>query len=186
MRISNDPVPGAFNATPQRSVDDPAVARDDDGLILVRVGGSPDRLTDAVLERRNRLATGEAREERIALPPTDAVALDVIVETHPVAVRAGIVLAEAGVLGDGQVAQGRGDDLGGLVSPGILAADQDVGLHLAADRPSIAEPFGLLTTEFGKPATGPWATDDPGDRGLRFSMADEHETGHSALSLLFV
>jgi hypothetical protein len=70
--------------------------------------------------------------------------------------------------------------------PGVLAGDQHVGADFTADRPSISEAFCLLTTQIGKACTCPRTSDDPGHRGLRFSMADEHETGHSATSLLFV
>ena len=77
-------------------------------------------------------------------------ALDVIVERHPVAIGAGIVLAEPGILDDRQVADGRSDDLGGLPGPGVLAADQHVGVDLAADRQAVAKPFGLLAPQCAK------------------------------------
>ena len=66
-----------------------------------------------------------------------------------------------------------------------LAIKTSAAISLAGRKP-IPKPFGLLTAELGQPAAGSMATDHPGHRGLRFSMADEHETGHRAASLLFV
>ena len=72
----------------------------------------------------------------------------------------------------------RSDDLGRLPGPRVLAADQHIGATSPLTDQAISEAFGLLTTQFGESGTRPRTTDHPGHRGLRFSMADEHETGH--------
>jgi hypothetical protein len=96
------------------------------------------------------------------------------------------VLAETGVFHNGEITECGGDDLGRLSGSGVLAANQDIGLDFAADEPAITQPFCLLATQIGETRAGPRTSYDPGHRGLRFSMADEHKSGHSAPILLFV
>ena len=106
------------------------------------------------------------------------MAVEVGLEAHAVEVRAGIVLPDLRIDGDRQLAERRGDDLGGLDGPGEVAGDQHVGRDLAGAGQPLGQGLGLLAAQRGQPAAGPMAADHPGHGRVGLTVADEHQPGH--------
>ena len=103
---------------PERGVDDATVACHHDRTSAVLVHDARQRGADTVVELGDRLAARERHGVRVGLPVGHPVALDEVAEREPVAVGAGVVLAESRLLDDRQ-AQHRSDDLGGLDRPRV-------------------------------------------------------------------
>ena len=159
----------------ERRVDDAAMARYDDrapgvGPHRARNGG-----TDAKVELGGRLAARKHVVVRIPGPVRVAESLDERGERHPVDLRARVVLSEVGIDDHLEVAERRRDRLGGLDRPLEVAGDQDVGRELARRGETVAESFGLPTTEIRQPAAGAESTDHAVDGHIRLAVPDEGE-----------
>ena len=136
---------------------------------------------DAVVQLGERLAARERHGVRVGLPVGHAVALDELLERQPVAVRPGIVLAEAVVDVDLGAAERRGDQLGGLDRPRVVAGVQD---DVAASSPvsasARAEPLALAAAEVGQPGARPRPADRAGHAGLGLAVAHQHQPASAA------
>src|SRR5439155_13027058 len=130
---------------------DTAVAGDDDRLTPVAVRHLPERATHPGDELGPALLAGSGREVRIERLTVPAVALGVLGPAHPVGL-ARVLLAEGAVGDELGMAEGGGDDLGGLDRAGEDAGVErgDVAQLTGADEP-VPQGLGLPAAAIGEP-----------------------------------
>ena len=97
VNSSKPPVRRRAQGHPQHGVDDAAVAAHDDRAAGVAGDDVADGDADPVVQLGERLAARERDGVGVGLPVGHAVAGEELVERQPVAVRAGVVLAEPGL-----------------------------------------------------------------------------------------